>query len=181
MGSNEAANAFDDGFDFGPDAEVIAPKIDLRSKAKPKRASTSFDPVAAAEAAMDQLGVRFDMWLAEQVGHLTTAWQTTINEGLDAVTVDALYRTAHDLRGEASTFGYPLVGEVCGSLCHLLDASPDGRFLPPALIAQHVQAARAMVTEKAKDTTNPTARKLVAKLAEVTREYADRVRVSRDG
>ncbi len=140
MVAKEASEAFDDGLDFGPDAEMIAPKVDLRGKAKPKRAQTNFDP-----------------------------------EGLDPVTIDELFRAAHDLRGEASTFGYPLIGEVCGSLCHLIDASPDGRFLPAALIAQHVQAVRAMVAEKAKDDTNATARRLVGKLTEVTREYASRV------
>lgn len=175
MRASEASEAFDDGLEFGSDAELIAAKVDLRAKTKPKRPKADFDPVAAAEAAMSQLGTRFDLWLGEQVGHLSTAWQATVTEGIAPNTLDELYRASHDLRGEASTFGYPLIGEVCGSLCHLLDASPDGRFLPPALIAQHVQAVRAMVAEKAKDTTNQTARQLVDRLTEVTREYAARV------
>jgi chemotaxis protein histidine kinase CheA len=175
MRANEVSEAFDDGPDFGPDAEVIAPKVDLRGKTKPKRNAVNFDPIAAAEAAMDQLGSRFDLWLKEEVSQLSSAWRKTVDQGLDPVTIDELFRAAHDLRGEASTFGYPLVGDVCGSLCTLLDASPDGRFLPAALIAQHVQAVRAMVAEKAKDTSNATARQLVAKLTDVTREYAARV------
>jgi len=181
MRASEASEVFDEGVEFGPDAEVIAPKVDLRGKAKPKRARANFDPVAAAEAAMGQLGTRFDLWLQEEVASLTVAWQKTVDEGLDPVTIDELFRAAHDLRGEASTFGYPLVGEVCGSLCLLLDAAPDGRFLPAALVAQHVQAVRAMVAEKAKDTTNSTARQLVASLSDITREYAARIAKPAEG
>jgi chemotaxis protein histidine kinase CheA len=180
MRASEATEAFDDGLELGSDVELIAAKVDLRGKTKPKRAQANFDPVAAAEAAMSQLGTRFDVWLIEQVGHLTTAWQATVDQGLDPYTIDQLYRAAHDLRGEASTFGYPLIGDVCGSLCHLLDASPDGRFLPAALIAQHVQAVRAMVAEKAKDTTNKTARQLVERLTEVTRDYATSITSAAD-
>ena len=40
---------------------------------------------------------------------------------MTADTRAALFRAAHDIKGEAATFGYPIAGRIAGSLCRLID------------------------------------------------------------
>ena len=65
------------------------------------------------------------------------------------------------------------LGAVAGSLCHLIEHVP-AESLPAKLVAQHVDAVRAMVAETAQKEENPTARALVDRLAEVTEDFVAR-------
>ncbi len=58
-----------------------------------------------------------------------------------------LFRAAHDIKGEAATFGYPAVGTVAHSLCRLVEHTPDMSRIPLALVEQHVDAVRAITRE----------------------------------
>ena len=40
-------------------------------------------------------------------------------------TRDELFHAAHDIKGEAATFGYPLVAPAADSLCRLLEHTPE--------------------------------------------------------
>lgn len=42
----------------------------------------------------------------------------------DAATLKRMYTTAHDMKGQASTFGYPLLTRIAQALCRLLEAQP---------------------------------------------------------
>ena len=44
-----------------------------------------------------------------------------------------LFRAAHDIKGEASTFGFPAVAGVAESLCRLIEHTPDMQRIPLTL------------------------------------------------
>lgn len=157
-------------FDVGP-SEVIATQIDLRKKVRqtPRRAG-SRDPIAAAEAAVQELASSFDSWMHGELDTLTERWRAAANNGYSLETREALFRAAHDIKGQAATLGYPLVGEAAASLCNLLLDGPETPRLPLSLVDQHVQAIRAMIREEARE-ENRTARMLAEKLTTVTDEY----------
>lgn len=54
---------------------------------------------------------------------------------------DGLRFMAHDLKGFAGTLGYGFVGDICASLCRLIDTADDRgpRFV--ALVKSHMEAA----------------------------------------
>lgn len=157
-------------FDIGP-SEVVANKIDLRKKVRrTARRAGDADPIAAAEAAVQELAASFDGWMHGELDTLVMRWHEAGMDGYGAGSRDALFRAAHDIKGQAATLGYPLVGEAAGSLCHLLLEGPESSRLPLSLVDQHVQAIRAMIREQARE-ENRTARLLAERLTSVTDEF----------
>lgn len=155
--------------------EVVKPPRDLRSKVRvmSEREAARFDPVKSAEAALERLSADFDSWMANEAATLGAAWAEIQANGMTEEKCATLFRAAHDIKGQASTLGYPLVGAVAGSLCHLIEHVP-AESLPAKLVAQHVDAVRAMVAETAQKEENPTARALVDRLTEVTEDFVAR-------
>ena len=156
--------------------ELVKPPRDLRAKVRvlSEREAARFDPIKSAEAALERLSHDFDDWMASEAAALAQAWTDIQEQGVgDTERRETLFRAAHDIKGQASTFGYPLVGSVAGSLCHLMDHVPAEK-LPLTLIAQHVEAIRAMVAETGQQEENATAKALVDKLTDVTNDYISR-------
>ena len=170
-----AAETFDD-IEIGADAEFMAPPADLRKKVK-QRASKAGDPdpVAAAEAALARMADSFGDWMSEETQRLAELWTAADLTDYEEETREALYRAAHDIKGQAATLGFPVAGRIAASLCRLLDGIDLPDRLPRELVRQHVQSVRAIIVENARDETSPTARLLAERLGEVTDDYLDRV------
>jgi HPt (histidine-containing phosphotransfer) domain-containing protein len=82
-----------------------------------------------------------------------------------------LFRAAHDIRGEAATFGFPQVTGAADSLCRLLEHTPDMARIPIALVDQHVDAVRAIVREHARTDLPGIAEAVIRRLRDVTDEF----------
>lgn len=129
------------------------------------------DPVARAEAALAQLSSEFTTWMYSECDRLDAARREIKESGLDKKNVDALYHAAHDIKGEADTFGYPAVAPAAESLCRAVEHTPDQVRLPLELIDQHVDAIRAIIREYARPDVEQIASALTKKLRDVTDEY----------
>jgi HPt (histidine-containing phosphotransfer) domain-containing protein len=84
---------------------------------------------------------------------------------------DVLFRAAHDIKGQAATFGFPLVAPVANSLCRLIEHTPDAALLPLRLIDQHVDAVAAIVHRNTRGDVGKYAAELAEKLRHVTDEF----------
>ena len=93
------------------------------------------------------------------------------SKGFTKATRDALFHAAHDIKGEAATFGYPLVAAPADSLCRLIEHTPDMTRIPLALVDQHVDAIRAIIRENARPDVAQIADALTKRLREVTDEF----------
>lgn len=155
------------------DFEIITPPVNLRAKVRrmSAREAANFDPVAAAETALGRLSNQFTGWMDEETRNLHAVWTKISRDGLVADHREVLFRTAHDIKGQAATLGFPLAGRVADSLCHLLESVPDSAQIPPKLIEQHVQAIRAIVAEDARDAGDQVASTLADRLAVVTDDF----------
>jgi HPt (histidine-containing phosphotransfer) domain-containing protein len=152
------------------DHEMITPPADLR-KAVLQGASGSDDPVARAEAALAQLSNEFGEWMHAECERLDSARKEVRRIGMTKKTHDDLFRSAHDLKGEAATLGYPTVGPAADSLCRLMEHTPDMTRIPVTLIDQHVDAVRALVREHARKDFAQLASALTKTLRDVTDEF----------
>lgn len=155
------------------DHEIVTPKRNLKTygrKAKIKVDEFGFDmeAIERAEAALADLSSEFEDWMAKEVDRLTRARDVLVAEGVHAGSRATIYIAAHDIKGEAATFGYPLAGRVAESLCHLLDGIADDDRVPADLVVQHADAIRAIVRENAKDMDHPLALALSERLGEAT-------------
>jgi chemotaxis protein histidine kinase CheA len=96
--------------------------------------------------------------------------------GVDAARLTELFRAAHDIKGEAETFGFPRAGEVAANLCHLIEHTPDMARIPLPLLDQHVDAVRAIIREAPLENSDRTAADLVARLRRVTSDFLAQIR-----
>lgn len=152
------------------DHEVITPPNKLRSVLKPASPSDE-DPVARAERAMADLAPEFSSWMEQEAERLDAARHHIREAGLNPKTRDALFHAAHDIKGEAATFGYPAVAAVAESLCRLIEHTPGMERIPLALVEQHVDAVRAIVRESEQADAEATAATLIERLRAVTDEF----------
>jgi chemotaxis protein histidine kinase CheA len=152
------------------DHQVITPPHQLR-KAIVHVADPDDDPVGRAEAALAQLADQFEGWMQAECERLEAARQGVKRSGFNKQTHDALFRAAHDIKGEAETFGYPAIGAVAGSLCRLIEHTADMTRIPLTLVEQHVDAMRAMVREHTHNDRAAIADELTRRLREITDEF----------
>jgi HPt (histidine-containing phosphotransfer) domain-containing protein len=154
------------------DYEMITPPNPLRmavSTASDK--DKHDDPVARAEQALAKLSSEFSSWMDAECDRLDVARRDVKAKGFLKATREALFHAAHDIKGEAATFGYPYVAASAESLCRLIEHTPDLSRIPHELIDQHVDAVRAIIREKARPDIAQIADALTARLCEVTDEF----------
>src|SRR5262245_44570244 len=157
------------------DYEVITPPNPLKKAvAKVSSVTHADDPVARAEAALAELANEFSSWMETECERLIQARHALKRVGINATTRDELFRAAHDIKGEAETFGFPLAGHVADSLCRLIEHSPEFERIPAELIDQHVDAVRAISREADLPDAEATAARLSARLRQVTDEFLAR-------
>jgi HPt (histidine-containing phosphotransfer) domain-containing protein len=154
---------------FG-DHEVITPPNKLR-KAVSTAVDPDDDPVARAEAALAQLSGEFTTWMHSECERLDKAREQVKANGFSKPTHEALFHAAHDIKGEAATFGFPAVAAVADSLCRLLEHTPDIRRIPFDLVDQHVDAVRAIIREYSRSDATEVAAILTKRLRAVTDEF----------
>ncbi len=84
---------------------------------------------------------------------------------------EELFRAAHDIKGDAATFGFPTAGAAAESLCRIIEHAPDLDEVPADLIAHHINAIQAIVRERTKLDTAGMAGELSRQLRGVADEY----------
>lgn len=59
--------------------------------------------------------------------------------------LESMYRLAHDMKGQGSSFGFPLVTKIAGALCRYLGHPPHIDTIDLAVCAIHVDALHVIV------------------------------------
>jgi chemotaxis protein histidine kinase CheA len=154
------------------DHEVITPPNKLRHAISTARNEKRIDdPVARAEQALAQLSSEFSNWMDTECERLDQARHLVKTIGFNRATHEALFHAAHDIKGEAATFGFPWVASLAESLSRLIEHTPDMHRIPLTLVDQHVDAIRAIIRESARPDIVNIADTLTRRLREVTDEF----------
>jgi hypothetical protein len=127
--------------------------------------------LAKAEAALKGLADNFDQWMQDELTKLDAARARITAEGYTAGTAENLYFRAHDLKGLGSTYGYPVVTEIAGSLCRLIDEPATRMNAPLFLLDAHIDGIKAAVRGNIRDPDNAVAKSLLAELARRVKDY----------
>ncbi len=133
------------------------------------------DPVARAEKALADLSGEFKNWMSIESDRLAAAYEAIIRAGFTGAARDELFRAAHDIKGDAATFGFPSAGIAAESLCRIIEHAPDLSKVPAELIEHHINAIQAIVEERTKLDTLSLAHELSRRLRGVADEYLARV------
>jgi HPt (histidine-containing phosphotransfer) domain-containing protein len=129
------------------------------------------DPVARAEKALAGLSGEFKDWMAIECDRLAAAHAAILKYGFTTDSSQELFRAAHDIKGDAATFGFPTAGAAAESLCRIIEHAPDLERVPAELIAHHINAIQAIVRENAGINNAGMAAALSRKLRGVADEY----------
>jgi chemotaxis protein histidine kinase CheA len=133
------------------------------------------DPVARAEKALADMSGEFKQWMVAETDRLAAAHATILKHGFTDATRGELFRAAHDIKGDAATFGFPSAGTTAESLCRIIEHAPDLARVPSELIAHHINAIQAIVLERTKLDTVSVANELSSRLRRVADEYLAQV------
>ncbi|GAB5511075.1 MAG: hypothetical protein Rhims3KO_24760 [Hyphomicrobiales bacterium] len=153
--------------------ELIDPPSTLKSKVRMLVGrDAQVDPVEKAEKAIERLSANFADWMDEEVSRLVDSWQTNKTAGFAQETRTSLYRVAHDMRGQASTLGFPAVGRIAGIFCDILDTLGEDR-VPDAFLEKYITAIRAITRETKRGEDNAIAGQLADELAKAGQELIE--------
>jgi HPt (histidine-containing phosphotransfer) domain-containing protein len=136
------------------------------------------DPVARAEAALAGLSGEFKDWMLVEADRLTAAHAAIIKNGFNDKAAEELFRAAHDIKGDAATFGYPSAAVAAESLCRIIEHAPELDKVPSELIKHHINAIQAIVHNHTRLDSTKVASELGRKLRGVADEYL--MHVNRD-
>jgi HPt (histidine-containing phosphotransfer) domain-containing protein len=129
------------------------------------------DPVERAEKALAGLAGEFKNWMEIETDRLAEAHATVLRDGFTNFSREELFRAAHDIKGDAATFGFPSAAAAADSLCRIIEHAPDLDEVPSDLIAHHINAIQAIVHERTKLDTASMASELSRQLRGVADEY----------
>jgi HPt (histidine-containing phosphotransfer) domain-containing protein len=136
------------------------------------------DPVARAEKALAGLSGEFKNWMTIEADRLSAAHAAILGHGFTDDNCEELFRAAHDIKGDAATFGFPSAAVAAESLCRIIEHAPELNEVPPDLIAHHINAVQAIVRERTKLDTAVMATALSRQLRGIADEFL--LRVNRD-
>ncbi len=143
--------------------ELFMPPNMLKAKVGGGLGGMDMGAMKRAESAMDGLKGQFSDWIASDVKALIEA-RANYAKKVDADTRGALLRRAHDIKGQAPTFDFPLIARVAGSLARMIGELPPATALPLSLIDAHVNAIQVIHKQNLKDTNDKIAQALCAEL-----------------
>jgi chemotaxis protein histidine kinase CheA len=129
------------------------------------------DPVARAEQALKGLSSEFKNWMVIEADRLSDAWDAIRSSGFNDETRGELFRAAHDIKGDAVTFGFPSAGAAANSLCRIIEHAPDLGKVPSDLIMHHINAVQAIVRQRTKLDTAAMASELSRQLRGIADEF----------
>jgi len=133
------------------------------------------DPVARAEKALADLSGEFKNWMVIETERLAASHAAILRGGFTSALREELFRAAHDIKGDAATFGFPAAAAAAESLCRVIEHAPDLATVPSELIAHHINAIQAIVRERINPDTISVAGELSRRLRGVADEYLARV------
>ncbi|QOZ08850.1 Hpt domain-containing protein [Bradyrhizobium sp. CCBAU 51765] len=129
------------------------------------------DPVRRAEQALASLSGEFKDWMAIEVQRLSTAWTAVQKDGFTKKLRDELFHAAHDIKGDAATFGFPSAAGIAESLCRIIEHAPDLEKVPAELFTHHINAILAIVHENTRLDSLSVSAELSRRLRKVADDY----------
>ncbi len=143
--------------------ELFMPPNMLKAKVGGGLGGLDMAAMKRAEAAMDGLKSEFTDWIADDVRVLIAA-RAHYAKTPDADGRAALLRAAHDIKGQAATFDFPLIARVAASLSRLIGELPPSAALPAGLLDDHVGAIQVIHRQGLRTSDDMTALALCAEL-----------------
>ncbi len=153
--------------------EIITPPNVLKAKLGGPLNLNSEEVIARAERALQNLSHGFDDWLDEELCRVEVAWEKAKDLTDRDTQLSELHGRAHDLKGLAATYGYPLITRYAASLCRLLRTKDSRENAPRELLEAHVRACRTAMRQGIKEADHPVGVALAQELESQTEPFVE--------
>ncbi|MEQ8443556.1 MAG: hypothetical protein RIM33_05720 [Alphaproteobacteria bacterium] len=157
-------SANNDGKTADGKAEFIKP-APLADKVPPMGGPNPAEALRRAEQAIRSVAAEFDDILAEELAvldELMVGYHADPSEE----NLNKLFRRVHNLRGQGTTMGFPLVTRIGNSFCGYVIERDEKKAIKPALIDQHLKALHIVLKEKRTNSGDQLAEQVAAALEE---------------
>lgn len=129
---------------------------------------------AAADAELARLKEMYESWLPEELDRLRNELAAARNTaGSDrAEHLKGLFRIAHDLKGQGSSFDYPLITRIGNSLCRFIEKLVEPQPRDFDVMAAHVDALGTVVSNRIRGEGGAVGRTLADRLEALAKRTA---------
>ena len=130
------------------------------------------DAMRRAESVVAAVASEFESLLQEELIELDKLMSEYTKAPTQEV-LDKVFRKVHNLRGQGTTMGFPLVTRIGTSFCGYIIERNKDKAVKPALIQQHLQALHIVLRQKQANEGDAVSLQVAAALEEaVARELA---------
>lgn len=158
--------------DDKPKVEFIDNPNPLKGKVKVQHGTDPNEMIAKADEAVKKLGNEFEKLFEGNIRQLNTAISEVKRGGTHRESgISVLRRVLHDLRGQAGTFGYPLISQVGDSACKFIDLSEELGDTEVEVLVMHIDALKAINQAKIKGDGGAIGQELMSGLRKVIQKY----------
>ncbi len=158
------------------EVQFIQPPNNLRQKQKLAGVTGTIDGAWMDAAERSMLSAKFDYLTAvqEDLTRLTAAYDIALKDPANrADHVRALYVEVQGVKGQGTSFGYPLVSAVGNQLARFIeDSGDDLTNAQLEVVKVHVEAIRLIIQQKMEGDGGPVGQKIVAGLGAVIKKMA---------
>jgi hypothetical protein len=112
-----------------------------------------------AEVVVEKMKEAYEERMGLEIDQLMSSYQEMQAAGV--YNLDMLYDRAHEIRGEAGTFGYDLVSDIGKLFCELLSPMGEVGTNEKLAINAHLNAMQTVVSQKVKGAGPEVAKQIV--------------------
>lgn len=127
------------------EVEFTPPSFVLKAKAPPTSRKLS-EAIEEADTAVAALGTNYPQRAGEKVSNLYRLLEAMPAAGSARESIDALYSIAHEIRGEGTSFGFPLATSIATGLCAVLEDQDQASEALREAIRLHIDSLNLVVS-----------------------------------
>lgn len=129
--------------------------------------------VAQADAAIKELEDNYEEWLAADISSLSAAYDAALLQPADCMShLNEIAEHAHNIKGQAGTFGYDLVAEIANSLNGFADSRQETSAVDLEIISAHIRALRVVHAQQLRGDGGKIGEELMKTLRQVVSQRA---------
>lgn len=147
-------------------AQIMEPPTKLANKV---RRGSPIDPkkaIAKADAVIADVAKQFEDSLKDEFVELDRLL-VIYKETKSAEDLDALFRRIHNLRGQGTALGYPLISRIGSSFCRYMIERDQTQPVRPSIIEQHLAALRCVYQQRIENTGDAVSQQVATALEHV--------------
>jgi len=149
----------------GDEPEIVVPDNALAGKVGRREGEAPDAGFRAAAAAIDEQAIDFIGRVRSDIEEVRCALDIASgNDGRREAAIDRVFALVHNMKGQGTTFGYPLVSQIGALVCSMLQRGQPVDDARLRVVKAHIDALDLVIEHNLVGTGGPLGTKLVDRL-----------------